>query len=188
MLKVIDNFLTKSYSDYLSSMVDSPHQEWYFQKNIASDITGDVSDYGFNFWVWDNSRGGLTNTRLSQDLFPLLCQIKDLANCENILRSRLDMTTYLLQNKRHLIHVDLPHPHITAIYYFIDSDGDTIIYNQKSDYKNTIVTGEDIKKLTIKEKVSPRKNRLVIFDGDYFHTGNSPTQHSNRILLNSNFN
>jgi len=188
MLNVIDNFLTKSYSDYLTSVVDSPYQGWFFQKNIASNISGDISDYGFNFWIWDNSRGGLMNTPLSQSLFPLLCQIKDLVNCENILRSRLDMTVYLPQKKRHIIHIDLPQPNITTIYYFNDSDGDTIIYNEKSDYKNMVVTGEDASKFTVKRTISPQKNRLVVFDGNYFHTGNSPTQHSNRILLNSNFN
>jgi hypothetical protein len=37
------------------------------------------------------------------------------------------------------------------------------------------------------ERVSPKANRLVLFDGSFLHTGCSPTKHKNRILINSNY-
>jgi hypothetical protein len=39
----------------------------------------------------------------------------------------------------------------------------------------------------ILERVSPKANRLVLFDGNLLHTGSSPTKHKNRILINSNY-
>jgi hypothetical protein len=188
MLTVIDNFLSESYANHISEMIDSPYQEWFFQHNIETRIyPNDPTNYGFNFWVWNENSGGLTNTSLSKFLFPLLCQIKDAANCNNIMRARLDMTTNLLKPKRYFPHVDFPTSNITSIYYVIDSDGDTIIYNEKADFNSeTIFPTEE--GLTVKEKITPKKNRLVIFDGSYIHTGNTPQKHSNRILLNSNYN
>ena len=37
------------------------------------------------------------------------------------------------------------------------------------------------------EKVSPKANRVVIFDGSTLHNGHSPCEHNNRIIINSNY-
>ena len=39
----------------------------------------------------------------------------------NILKCRLDFTTYVNKNIRHAPHTDLDDPHITTIFYVIDS-------------------------------------------------------------------
>ena len=83
------------------------------------------------------------------------------------------MVTWSPEEFIHPAHVDYSFPNTATIYYVNDTDGDTIIYGQD--------------RLEIKERVSPKANRLVIFDGDISHTGCSPTQHKTRILLNSNF-
>ena len=51
-------------------------------------------------------------------------------------------------------------------YYVSDSDGDTIIYNEK----------EKSKSYTIKERVSPKQGRVVLFDGALFHTDEEPKE------------
>ena len=70
----------------------------------------------------------------------------------------------------------------SMIYYVNDSDGDTIIFNEKG--------GKNLKKrpdkLTIKERITPKKNRAVLFRGDYFHTSTNPTKYEKRIILNVN--
>ena len=42
-------------------------------------------------------------------------------------------------------------------------------------------------KLEVRDRVSPKANRLVFFEGDVIHTGMSPNRHKNRIIINSNF-
>jgi hypothetical protein len=37
------------------------------------------------------------------------------------------------------------------------------------------------------ERISPKANRLALFDGDYLHTGSSPRKYKNKILINSNY-
>ena len=47
-----------------------------------------------------------------------------------------------------------------VLYYVVTSDGDTVIYNQR--------TESDV--YTVKQKVTPKQGRVVIFDGGLYHT------------------
>jgi hypothetical protein len=59
----------------------------------------------------------------------------------------------------------------TAIYYVDDSDGDTIFYD------------DDITEIF---RVSPEKDKCVVFETNTFHSGSLPTKHSIRRVLNIN--
>ena len=78
--------------------------------------------------------------------------------------------------------VDTPHRDIydrddffVVLYYVCDSDGDTIIYNET----------KESDQYTIKQRVTPKKGRVVIFDGWYWHTAQQP---SNDIRCVINYN
>ena len=90
----------------------------------------------------------------------------------------------------HAPHVDFKYdyPHIACIIYMNDSDGDTIIFNETSEnYSTEKLDKTSIDDLTIKKRVQPKKGRVLLFDGSLIHTGCSPYNNKNRILLNSNF-
>lgn len=178
MIEVIDNFLSKSYADYLEEVISSSNQQWYFQNNLTDEYQDfDLLDYGFNCWVWRYNQG-LVDHWESYVILPLLFKIKDTVGADEILRCRLDLTLSLGVKKQHKPHIDFSNlQNITAIYYVNDSDGDTVIYNEK----------EDRGVFTVSKSVTPRKNRLVFFEGSYYHCGSSPIKHQNRILINSNF-
>ena len=59
----------------------------------------------------------------------------------------------------------------------LDADGDTILYNEE----------QSSDEYTVKTTVTPKKNRLFVFDGNLYHTGHSPMTYQNRVLINSNF-
>ena len=77
--------------------------------------------------------------------------------------------------------VDTPHididrrKHLVALYYVCDSDGDTIIYNERVESET----------YTIKRRVTPKQGRVVIFDGTLYHTAEQPL-HSTRCVVNYN--
>ena len=78
--------------------------------------------------------------------------------------------------------VDLPHidldegdEHIVVLYYVVDSDGDTIIYNERTK-SNTY---------TEKRRVTPKQGRVVIFEGGQYHTAAQPTK-GTRCIVNYN--
>ena len=78
--------------------------------------------------------------------------------------------------------VDTPHIDIldrnnffVVLYYVCDSDGDTIIYNQTKESKN----------YTLKQRVTPKQGRVVIFDGVLMHTAEQPLNNT-RCIVNYN--
>ena len=74
-------------------------------------------------------------------------------------------------------HIDLDEgeEHIVVLYYVIDSDGDTVIYNERTK-SNTY---------TEKQRVTPKQGRVVIFEGGQYHTAQQPTK-GTRCIVNYN--
>ena len=80
-------------------------------------------------------------------------------------RSFLQLPTNILKEEVDDPHIDLiDTDHFVMLYYVSDSDGDTIIYNEK----------EKSKSYTIKKKVTPKQGRVVLFDGRLYHTAEQP--------------
>jgi len=182
-LKVVDNFLTKSYHQELLNLMNGPNFDWYFNNNVSyrQNQNTRLNEYGFTHVFWDaDGKRNIDTATLWQ---PALYQIMDVIQCTNILRSRADMTMFTPHEFIHDPHVDFIFPHTSVIYYVNDSDGDTFFYNKKHSSNDPIPND-----LQIEEVVSPKANRLVAFEGDIVHTGCSPTKHKNRIIINSNFN
>ena len=61
-------------------------------------------------------------------------------------------------------HTDMYRDHFVILYYVVDSEGDTIIYNER--WNNGIKP----EKYTEKQRVTPKQGRVVIFDGSLYHT------------------
>ena len=61
-------------------------------------------------------------------------------------------------------HIDIVDDHFVILYYVCDSDGDTIIYNEK-------VKSDSY---TIQKRITPKQGRVVAFDGSYYHTAEQP--------------
>ena len=74
-------------------------------------------------------------------------------------------------------HIDLDEgeEHIVVLYYVIDSDGDTVIYNER---KKSLTYTE-------KQRVTPKQGRVVIFEGGQYHTAAQPTK-GTRCIVNYN--
>lgn len=76
------------------------------------------------------------------------------------------------------IHVDLPQDHYACVYYVTGSDGDTIVYEQSTkdtQYGSTVEVVEH-------KRVTPKKGRMVLFDGSRFHCSSQPRNHYRCIV------
>jgi hypothetical protein len=81
------------------------------------------------------------------------------------------------------LHVDQPFPHLVVLYYLVDSDGDTILVDHKrEDDVDYNLEAQDFKELL---RITPKKGRCVIFDGDYYHTAEQPV-YNTRAIINFN--
>ena len=74
-------------------------------------------------------------------------------------------------------HIDLDegHKHIVVLYYVCDSDGDNVIYNERTESDT----------YTEKQRVTPKQGRVVIFEGGQYHTAEQPTK-GTRCIVNYN--
>jgi hypothetical protein len=94
------------------------------------------------------------------------------------------------------IHLDNDKDHYVAVYYLFDSDGDTIIYEQtkydvgyKSEDNNSVNPSSlrlhDNTRFVEHARVSPKKGRVVLFDGSRWHCSSQP-RNNLRCILNFN--
>lgn len=75
----------------------------------------------------------------------------------------------------HVDFTEIKEPLMSAIYYVNDSTGDTLIFDQRFGHKGP---------LTVKTRVTPKKGRLLVFDGSLLHAGNMPRTHAPRVNIN----
>jgi len=190
VIEVIDNFL----DDKLSAKVEHYFENklpWYFIDNISIKENEGLGNYGFyHVFVIDNK---FTTTEHLPAVEPVISKIQEKVNLPKILRVRADKTVW--QNgftKTYSPHTDFRKGYDgasknfkSAIYYINDSSGDTIFFKERQNEGTMIPT--DIDLLTIDKVVTPKRNRLIIFDGDIIHTGQAPITHNFRHLLNLNF-
>jgi hypothetical protein len=74
---------------------------------------------------------------------------------------------------------DLEAKNYVLLCYINDSDGPTIIYNEKYPVKS-------FKNLSVKEKINPKAGRAIFFEGDQYHSSSFPTNYNKRMVLNIN--
>jgi hypothetical protein len=190
MIKIIDNFLEPSYLKNVQESFNN-NFPWYYTDNISlSEDCNLLTSFGFfHIFVRNNKP---TDSPYVSFLAPLFIKMLNATNLKTMLRIRSDMTVYSKEKMIHQPHNDfliendgVSNEFITSIFYVNNSDGDTLIFNEKrfNDKEKNI----DLKNLTIKERITPKENRFVMFSGSYIHTGHSPSNHKNRILINANF-
>ena len=96
-------------------------------------------------------------------------------------RSFLQTPTNISKDDVDSPHVDLIVPHFVMLYYVCDSDGDTLIYNEKT--KFAACYPDDEMEFTLKKQVSPKQGRVVLFDGIHWHTAQQ-SNHNIRCIVN----
>ena len=89
-------------------------------------------------------------------------------------RSFLQLPTNIKREDVDSPHTDMQFKHFVMLYYVCDSDGDTIIYNEK-------MISE--KGFTVQKKVTPKQGRVVLFNGSLYHTAQQPN-HGIRCVVN----
>jgi hypothetical protein len=100
---------------------------------------------------------------------------------KNILRAKTNMTLKQYNVPENFVnppHIDQSLAvgvNLAAIYYVNDSDGDTILYE-----------GNILQELEPIKRITPKKGRLLIMDGDRFHSSSHPTKTDRRLVINYN--
>lgn len=89
------------------------------------------------------------------------------------------------------VHTDSEKDHYAAIYYFHDSSGDTVFFNEYDDPTDGTVDERWFRARTQEytecRRVTPKANTLFAFDGHQFHSSSNPHTNPFRVICNLNF-
>jgi len=187
---VIDDFIDEEYQEDIKNVLLGA-EEWddlVFPWHYIDDVTAAFEEN-------NQGRPGLSHVYVEHnddetsdivsdfhDLFiPMLelaCGILEVPSAKIIQgRSFLQFPLNLKSDEDDTPHIDLDEGkrHIVVLYYVKDSDGDTVIYNERTESDT----------YTIKQKVTPKQGRVVIFDGGQYHTAQQAIN-SVRCIVNYN--
>lgn len=190
-IEVIDDFLDKSYFDFIvNDVMNDDNFHWYYSGDSTYtsskkfSINGEIKPtQGFSNLLVEQDK---SRSREGDLIYPFALKVKSYLGAKEVMRVRADLCTQTVDGAIHGPHVDYPGQfHYSSILYLNQTDGNTIIFNERD--SGSQVNGDNIDSFTIKESITPKPNRLVIFDGRYIHSGCSPKDHTCRKLLNSNY-
>ena len=190
---ILDNLLPESFVKELEFTLTKTEFNWHYRPSISYGgdsvidqfIRNDPNIVETEAFV---HRFFYDKEKLSQYcdfIRPILYFAEPYVNVNTILRMRAVFAPkdFSLKEKYNVPHIDMKESHKTLIYYVNDADGGTIIFNEKYNPNLDYVTPE---RKTIKTVVEAKRGRVVIFDGDHYHTGIIPAE-KNKILININF-
>lgn len=176
MIKVIDNFISEKYSQYLFDQ--TARLPWTFVPNLSYGESGNYDSAGFScslFLRQDyNKKENKTVVAPEYNyVAPMLLEGFDKlqlnATLDNVFRCRARLTLNRETSRVDDKHIDYNFPHLVFLYYINTTDGDTVIYENDK----------------VVERIQPKRGRGVLFDGSMLHASSSSTL-SPRIVLNTN--
>jgi hypothetical protein len=196
MIKVLENFIPNYVSDIIEEIVTGDDYPWYYRKNTTNPnglysegtitnvsnikdslqlihtIDEEIPAVNPSPWIYNQLHQVLSHACHAADITPV-----------GLLRAK---TNLLLKDPNypddhfHYPHVDYINDEqgdvYTVLYYINDSDGDTIIFNERH-------TPEPPEKLTVNRVLTPKKGTGIIFKSDYFHASSSP-KFGDRYVMN----
>jgi len=179
-MHVIDNIIPLSYQNEIEDVLLSNYFPWYFTPDVTwRQYHTDGINTPANVHMFRNNKN--TVSPFYQLVSPIVhfattsinFHFSDVIQCRSFLQYPLNVN--FLANEVDDLHIDLPIDHLVVLYYVTDADGETIIVNKvKEDDPEEINC--NYKDYEILNAIQPKKGRVVIFDGKYYHTVKQPTK------------
>jgi hypothetical protein len=164
-MKIVDNALPDTLANEIEAVLFSNTFPWFFMDDITYRNNPNVKDKTMAF-----SHLFYSNGVINSDSFEMIEAIPiALSETGTLLLARsflqLPVSTTRLHNN---IHIDYETPHTVCLYYVNDTDGDTFIFAND--------------KKTITQRISPKKNRCVVFDGSTYHASSTPSKDKRAVI------
>jgi len=189
---VVDNIIPTNLQNQIEDLFTSSRLGWIFFKDISvspedikrlniKKLTPGIACY----IKQDNPKF------LNEQLLNFVKSIPELAckhigkQCVEIFNARSFMHFPLndeMRKEYDNVHIDVKYPHLVVLYYINDTDGDTFLFDKTLDDCKFITKDT---KLEVIKKVSPKKGRVVMFNGNRYHSSSGPTKDV-RCIINFN--
>ena len=184
---VIDDFISLDYQEKIKQELLGLENDfpWYYTEDVTtagdfdSQYSPALNHYYVNFDDDDISEVESVYHHLFVPMLSKACKYLKIPETE-VIQGR-SFLQFPLKNIDTSV-VDTPHidldegdEHVVVLYYVVDSDGDTIIYNERTESLT----------YTEKQRVTPKQGRVVIFEGGQYHTAQQPSN-GTRCIVNYN--
>ena len=181
---VIDNIIDLDYQEQIKSILlgEINYKDYEFPWNYTKDVTKSDCQDSQKRPAFTHGYVKLSGIVISEfhdiflNLIKVCCHRLQMTEVDVIQgRSFLQLPLTTKKGKVDTPHIDTDDKHFVMLYYVCNSDGDTIIYNEK-------VQSDEY---TIKKSVTPKQGRVVLFDGGLYHPAEQPTKDT-RCVVNYN--
>ena len=190
-IEVIDNFLEENIFNNIYNQIHDGSFPWFRNKNSYTVDKKDLNDtnnfkdmmeymqFVHIFFTYNKLENAYVRSNHFHIIEGICNQLAKKFPDEEVLvqRAKVNLQPQNLkfnENNHNSPHIDLKNEkHQVLLLYINDSDGDTFFF----DKNNKII-----------KRVSPVKNRAIIFDGDILHAGSHPKINDCRIVINMDFN
>ena len=195
LIEIYDNFLPDDFADEIENLLMDYQFNWYVNPTTAyaddnsnkdkldkvqTKNTIEHSQLVHIFHVQKNDgRDGVENSEYCNIIHRIMDIVKTNTSWKDnpiLIRSKANLnfpiTNYTKDNHQP-VHSDIfgytEHEYKSLLYYVNDSDGDTMFFDNK---------------LNVTTRVSPKKNRVIIFDSINLHAGSNPIENHMRAVIN----
>ena len=163
---VIDDVINNQYANRIEEDIFyNENIYFYFNNNMTKKGESKINNGKYGFGITFNNH-----------IFtPLLLDAAEKAgegyNVRDIIETRSFITLPILNDDgaHGEPHIDLHKPHNVCLYYVNDSDGDTVFFESKD---NNNIIG----------RVTPKKNRAVVFPGHIYHANYWPKERPRAVI------
>lgn len=200
MIKIIDDFFPEILFERLYETMTSFDFPWFYLKDTTY-----RSKYSDDTALWDDGFSCLIYINKEEENFEFKCPAYEhflplITHCEfvtglkasQLSRVKANLSTTSISNEPFEPHIDQPNKQIiTGLLCMNDSDGPTYIYENKCPVGFSSTQALEYYRMKKDEfklmiAVPPKRNRMIIFPGEYYHSGSRPV--TNKMRLNINFN
>lgn len=210
-IQVIDDFCPEVLLDILTQKINQFDWPWYY----LQDTTYRIKYNDENKATWDEGFSTLLYVKAEKDdqgnttgdvykfkspffdvVFPILshCEFITGMKVDKLKRVKVNLNTTSISNEPFEPHIDIPKYDVTTgLLYLNDSDGPTVIYDVKcpDEITDAVEALEYYRNnkdnMKVLAEIAPKKNRFILFNGRYFHSGSRPINHKSRFNLNINW-
>lgn len=186
-IAVLDDALPIELFNVLSNEIFDSKFPWYYCLSSAypKDNSNNVYEYSFSHIAYEN---GEKKSFIHEYCYAGLLSALSKLNIQNknLIRIRLGMHTAIENQIINDPHVDFEKPHVGALLYLNDCNADTYFFKQRYNGVLQRFDEEGFNK-EVMEQVAPKKNRLVLFNGNIYHSSSKQSDVSRRVVINYNF-
>ena len=189
-MEIFNDFLSENHVEDIENVLMSVDVPWYnmVYGTVGSNNLDEYYEQDNN--IIDNPQfthlfyndGEIRSEHYSYLVLPMIRVVESIKRkklLNNIIRAKAN----LLYKNEHYPENAYNKPHTdnsdfeteTLLYYVNNSEGDTFIFNEKKPVNNV---------LTLNQRVSPEKGKMLFFDSSYLHAGSPPRKTDFRVVIN----